>query len=174
MTLQSENEQELDLGFDWEALAKQVAEKALEAEQCPYEAEVSLTLTDNQEIRRLNREFRDIDRPTDVLSFPLVNFQKPADYAVLDTQEADCFNPETGELMLGDIVISVEKAMEQGREYGHGIKREFAFLVAHSMLHLLGYDHMVPEEASVMEAKQEAILDSLGIRRLPPENSGGK
>ena len=165
MTLQAENQQNRDLGFDWEQLAEQVICRVLDTEQCPYEAEISLTLTDNEEIRNLNREFRGIDRETDVLSFPLVNFRRPAGYEILEEEASDSFNPESGELMLGDIVISVEKAMEQGESYGHGFRREFAFLVAHSMLHLLGYDHMVPEEASVMEEKQEAVLTSLGITR---------
>ena len=165
MTLQTENEQNLELGFDWEALSRQIAGRVLDSEQCPYEAEISLTLTDDCRIRSLNREFRSIDRATDVLSFPLVDFQRPAGYEILESSGADCFNPETGELMLGDIVISVERAVKQGEEYGHGLRREFAFLVAHSMLHLLGYDHMVPEEAEIMEKKQEAILSSMGITR---------
>ncbi len=165
MTLQTENEQILEPGFDWEALARQIAERVLDSENCPYEAEVSLTLTDNETIRGLNREYRGIDRETDVLSFPLVNFRHPADYEILEDAEADCFNPETGELMLGDIVISLEKAAAQAAEYGHGLRREFAFLTAHSMLHLLGYDHMEPGEAAVMEEKQEAVLASLGISR---------
>ncbi|HIV24242.1 MAG TPA: rRNA maturation RNase YbeY [Candidatus Scatomonas pullistercoris] len=165
MTLEAVNEQTLELGFDWEGLARQIAEKVLDMENCPYEAEISLTLTDNPGIRRLNREFRGIDRETDVLSFPLVPFQRPAGYELLDSGEADAFNPESGELMLGDIVISAEKAAEQAEAYGHGLKREFSFLVAHSMLHLLGYDHMEPEEAERMEQKQEAVLSSMGIPR---------
>ncbi|HIT14612.1 MAG TPA: rRNA maturation RNase YbeY [Candidatus Scatomonas merdigallinarum] len=167
MTLQTENEQEQELGFDWKALAEQVARKVLETEKCPYESEISLTLTDNREIRRLNREFRGLDKATDVLSFPLVNFRSPGDYGMLEAEEADSFNPESGELMLGDIVISVERAMEQAAEYGHSLKREIGFLIAHSMLHLLGYDHMEPQEAAVMEQKQEAVLEALGIRRPP-------
>lgn len=165
MTLQTENEQTFILDFEWEKLAREIAVQVLEMEQCPYEAEISLTLTDNEQIQGLNREYRGIDRETDVLSFPLINFRRPAGYEILEQEEADCFNPETGELMLGDIVISVEKAAEQGREYGHGIKREFSFLVAHSMLHLLGYDHMDPAEAEIMERKQEAVLSSMGITR---------
>ena len=77
----------------------------------------------------------------------------------------DCFHPETGELLLGDIVISAEKVLEQAAEYGHSVKREYAFLIAHSMLHLSGYDHMEPEEAAVMEQKQREILETLGITR---------
>ena len=165
MTILIENEQELTFEFDYEAVARQVVEQVLDMEQCPYEAEVSLTLTDNREIRRLNREFRGIDRETDVLSFPMTDFPSPADYLFLETEASDCFHPETGELMLGDIVISAEKAKEQSVAYGHDLKREYAFLIAHSMLHLLGYDHMIPEEAAVMEEKQEAALEALGIIR---------
>lgn len=166
MTLEFENEQELSLPFDAEKLAVLVIDKVLELEECPYESEVSLTLTDNQEIHRINREFRQIDRPTDVLSFPMVDFPAPAEYGYLEKAGwEDCFHPETGELLLGDIVISIERALEQAKEYGHSSKREYAFLIAHSMLHLLGYDHMVPEEAAVMEAKQEEVLRQLNITR---------
>ena len=165
MTLQTENEQEQELGFDWKVLAEQVVRKVLETENCPYESEISLTLTDNREIRRLNREFRGLDKATDVLSFPLVNFRSPGDYGMLEAEEADSFNPESGELMLGDIVISVERAMEQAAEYGHSLKREIGFLIAHSMLHLCGYDHMDDEERKVMEEKQRAIMEKINILR---------
>lgn len=166
MTLQLEDEQVLKLPFDYEELARQVIDQVLDMEECPYESEVSLTLTDNTKIHHLNREFRNMDKPTDVLSFPLVDFQKPADYDLLERDGWEAyFNPETGELMLGDIVISIERASEQAREYGHSLKREYAFLIAHSMLHLLGYDHMISEEAAVMEQKQTAVLKKLNITR---------
>lgn len=166
MTLQLEDEQALKLPFDYEALAKQVIDQVLDMEECPYESEVSLILTDNTRIQQLNREFRELDKPTDVLSFPLVDFQKPADYDLLESDGWEVyFNPETGELMLGDIVISIERASEQAQEYGHSLKREYAFLIAHSMLHLLGYDHMISEEAAVMEQKQTAVLKKLSITR---------
>ena len=128
-------------------------------------AEVSVTLTGSQEIRRLNREFRQIDRETDVLSFPMAAFPAPADYRFLEEETADCFHPETGELMLGDIVISVEKAKEQAEAYGHALKREYAFLIAHSMLHLCGYDHMEEQERIAMEKRQEEILSTGGFAR---------
>ena len=158
MTLTFENEQDFDLGFDPEEVAAAVINGVLDQEACPYEAEVELILTDPENIRTMNREHRNIDRETDVLSFPMVDYPS--------TEEGDdCFNPDSGELMLGDIVISVARARAQAEEYGHSLKREFAFLVAHSMLHLLGYDHMTPEEAAVMEAKQEEVLQRLGITR---------
>lgn len=165
MTIILENEQTVPFGFDCEKVAEAVINRILDDEQCPYESEISLTFVDNEEIHRLNKEFRQIDRPTDVLSFPLIDFQTPADYDMLEEEDAEGFNPETGELMLGDIVISVERAAEQAADFGHDLKREIAFLIAHSMLHLLGYDHMEPEEAAVMEAKQEAALTALGITR---------
>lgn len=164
MTLQFERETDLDLGIDCASLAKEVAEKVLEMENCPYEASVNLVLTDNEEIKRVNTEFRNILAPTDVLSFPMIPFEAPADYRIVE-EEDSYFDLDTDELLLGDIMISAEKAAAQAKEYGHSVKREFCFLVAHSMLHLLGYDHMTPEEASVMEKKQADALEELGITR---------
>ena len=113
----------------------------------------------------INKEYRQIDRPTDVLSFPLLSYDKPGDFSFLEDEDEDNFNPDTGEVMLGDIIISVEKVFEQANEYGHSPRREFAFLITHSMLHLFGYDHMEPDEAAVMETKQRAILEGLNILR---------
>ncbi len=166
MTLQLENEQDIKPPFDYVKLAEMVIDEVLDTEKCPYECEVSMTLTDNQNICRINKEFRQLDKPTDVLSFPLVDFRKPVDYDMLEESGwEEYFNPETGELMLGDIVISVERAIAQAEEYGHSLRREYAFLTAHSMLHLLGYDHVKPEEAVVMENKQAAVLNNLNITR---------
>lgn len=164
MTLQFECETDMDLGIDCASLAKEVAEKVLEMEQCPYEASVNLVLTDNEEIKRVNTEFRNILAPTDVLSFPMIPFETPADYQVIEGDDS-YFDLDTDELLLGDIMISAEKAAAQAKEYGHSVKREFCFLVAHSMLHLLGYDHMTEPEAAVMEKKQSAALEELGITR---------
>ena len=163
MTLQLENEQTIPFDFNHEQIAEDVINAVLDQEECPYEVEVALTLTDPETIHRLNREYRDVDRETDVLSFPLVDYPEPANFDSLE--EMEVWNPDTGELMLGDIVISVARAVEQAEEYGHTLRREYAFLIAHSMLHLLGYDHMTEEEASVMEKKQEQVLQTLGITR---------
>ena len=133
--------------------------------QCPYEVQINVVLTDNEGIRELNREFRNIDRETDVLSFPGLEFENPGEFIVGEEQEADCFDPDTKELILGDIMISVDKVYSQAEEYGHSTKREFAFLIAHSMLHLCGYDHMEEQDAELMEQKQKMILDELGIQR---------
>ena len=164
MTLTFENEQDFDLGFDPEEVAAAVINGVLDQEACPYEAEVELILTDPENIRTMNREHRNIDRETDVLSFPMIPFEKPADYSVIDEKD-EYFDLDTDELLLGDVMISVDRVYSQAQEYGHSIEREFSFLFAHSMLHLLGYDHMTPEEAAVMEAKQEEVLQRLGITR---------
>lgn len=165
MTFHIENEAREALDFNYEELLVKVMEEALDYENCPYEAEISLLLTDNEEIREINKEFRNIDSATDVLSFPAIEYQTPGDFSGLEEAVEEYFHPETGELILGDIVISVEKAIKQAEEYGHPLVREMAFLTAHSMLHLMGYDHMEEEERSIMEAKQEEILDKLGITR---------
>ena len=164
VTIEYECETDFDLGLDCPALAKMVAEKVLDMEKCPWDAQVNLVLTDNEEIKRVNTEFRGIERATDVLSFPMLPFETPADYSVAEDDES-CFDLDSGELLLGDIMISIPKAVEQAEAYGHSVKREYAFLVAHSMLHLLGYDHMVDEERIVMEQKQEKALQQLQIGR---------
>ena len=160
-----ENETGEDFPFSLEDMGRQVAEAVLEAEDCPYEAAVNLVVTDNAGIRELNRQFRGIDRETDVLSFPNMDFTTPGVFEICKGREADYFDPETGMLQLGDIMISAEKAREQAESYGHSLRREFAFLVAHSMLHLCGYDHVEEEQAAAMEKKQEDILEKLGITR---------
>jgi len=166
MTLHVEDESSIQLaGVDTEGIARKVIEASLDYEGCPYETEINLLLTDNASIRRINQEYRQIDRPTDVLSFPMLEYDAPSDFSAAETGVCDCFNPETGELVLGDIIISMEKVVEQAEKYGHSEEREFAFLITHSMLHLCGYDHMEPEEAKVMEDKQASILSSLNILR---------
>ena len=164
MTLQIDYETDREIGIAYEELAEKVVQKVLDMEGCPYDAQVNLVLTDNEEIQRVNTEFREIAAPTDVLSFPMIPFETPADYAIVEEDES-YFDLDTDELLLGDIMISVDKVFAQAEEYGHSVTREFCFLVAHSMLHLLGYDHMTPEEAVVMENKQRTALDELGITR---------
>ncbi len=164
MTLLFEEEGELNLSLPCEELAEKVINAALDYVECPYEAEVNLLLTMNEEIHQMNKEFREIDRPTDVLSFPMVDYETPGNFDFLE-EAFEYFNPETGELMLGDIVISKEKVIEQAEEFGHSIEREYAFLIAHSMLHLAGFDHMEEDERVIMEAKQREILEKLQILR---------
>ena len=164
MTITIEEETQVSFDFDYKKVIESVINQAMDYKECPYEAEVSVVLTDNASIQEINKEFRQIDNPTDVLSFPLVDYEKAGSFDFLEERD-DCFNPESGELMLGDIVISVEKVFEQAEKYGHSQERELAFLTAHSMLHLFGYDHMTKEEAAVMEQGQEEILAALGITR---------
>ena len=160
-----EEEVEVEFDFDYRQIAEKVINYCIEREKFPYEAEINLTLTDNEGIHIINKEYRDIDRATDVLSFPMLSYETPGDFSFLMDENDDDFNPDTGEAILGDIIISVDKVREQAEEYGHSELREFAFLITHSMLHLFGYDHMEPEEAEVMENKQRQILDELSITR---------
>lgn len=164
MTFLIDYETDIEIGIDYASLAREVADKVIDMEECPYEVSVNLVITDNEEIKRVNTEFRNIAAPTDVLSFPMIPFEEPAGYDIVEEDDS-YFDMDTGELLLGDIMISVEKVFAQAEEYGHSVKREFCFLVAHSMLHLLGYDHMTPEEASIMETKQAKALEELGISR---------
>ena len=165
MTFEIENEVEIPFDFDYKKVIQDVILQSLDYENCPYEAEVNVLLTGNDEIHEINLEQRQIDRPTDVLSFPMVDYYTPADFSHLEDGGDIYFHPETGELMLGDIIISVDKVLEQAEAYGHSQTRELAFLVAHSMLHLMGYDHMEEEERIDMERRQEEILNQLGIQR---------
>lgn len=167
MTILWEKETQEEIDFDYKEAMEQVMVQAAKQENCPYEFEVNLTMTDNEGIRELNREFRQLDVPTDVLSFPMIEYDRPGDFSHLEEEgmKISCFHPETGELLLGDIVISVERAKEQAQEYGHSLKREICFLTAHSMLHLFGYDHQEEMDRELMEQRQEQVLQSLGIVR---------
>lgn len=165
MTSYVENETDQTFSFDEKALLNLVMQAVLDGENCPYEATVNLLMTDGAGIREYNKNYRDIDAETDVLSFPNLEFETPGDFSGAEEREADCFDPDSGELVLGDIILSADRVKEQAESYGHSELREFAFLIAHSMLHLCGYDHMEEAEAARMEAKQEEILEGLGITR---------
>lgn len=137
----------------------------LEKEEVPYEAEISLTVVEKEEIQRINKEYREIDKVTDVLSFPQV---EPSGQGIIEWEELDKMdnmNLDTNQLILGDIILCSERAQEQAKQYGHSLQREICFLVAHSMLHLLGYDHMNEADEKQMIEKQEAILQALNICR---------
>jgi probable rRNA maturation factor len=146
-----------------------VVEEAIAYVDCPFECSVEVLFTGDEEIRVMNRENRDIDKATDVLSFPMVEYETPGDFLFLEEdknhESIDCFDPDSGELLLGDIVISLDHAISQAEEYGHSVKREVAFLTAHSMLHLFGYDHMDDAEREEMEKIQEEILLRKGYTR---------
>ncbi|MDY4588927.1 MAG: rRNA maturation RNase YbeY [Oscillospiraceae bacterium] len=154
ITFLSNEQEKLEPPQDIENLIEICTAAALEEEGIDDTAEVSVTLVDNEGIRQLNKEHRDIDRETDVLSFPLGDD---------DGYEID---PDNDAIMLGDIVISLEKAAQQAQEYGHSYRREVAFLITHSLFHLLGYDHVnSEEEEKEMFGKQEKVLEKLGITR---------
>lgn len=165
MTVEFENESILDLGIDLPGIARQVIEFTLDYMDCPYEAQVNVLITGEQEIHEINLQQRGIDRPTDVLSFPMAEYEIPGNFDFLEEEGMDCFDPDSGELLLGDIVVCAERVLAQAEEYGHSVKREYAFLLTHSMLHLMGFDHMEEADAAVMEQKQREILDQLGITR---------
>ncbi len=142
--------------------------QALKEEKYPLNVEISLSFVDNEEIRKINKEYRNIDKETDVLSFPLLEFEEDNEsddneFSLEGLEEY--INSETGDLMLGDIIISVDKAKEQAMEYGHSIEREIGFLISHSMFHLMGYDHMNEEEEKEMFEKQEKVLNLVGLKR---------
>lgn len=151
--------------ISWETIIRDLVEASLEYEKCPYEAEVNVILTDNDGIQEINRDYRRMDAPTDVLSFPLIAYQAVSDFSHVEERPEDYFNPETGELVLGDIIISVDKVAEQAEKYGHSQERELAFLTVHSMLHLCGYDHMEEDERQLMENRQREILSGRGYER---------
>lgn len=165
MTINIEKEVELFFDFSEDEYIEKVILAAMDYVDCPYESEVNVLFTDNEGIHEMNREYREIDRPTDVLSFPMVEYHEPGNFDTLEEEQGDCFHPETGELLLGDIVLSYDKIKEQAKEYGHSELRELCFLVAHSMLHLFGYDHMEDEERAQMEQMQREILSGLNILR---------
>ncbi|MCR5766919.1 MAG: rRNA maturation RNase YbeY [Lachnospiraceae bacterium] len=164
LLMQKENDS-LDGIIDVEKEAKNIIDFVIDHMKCPYEAEVNLTITDNEEIRRVNKEFRGIDKATDVLSFPMVDYEEPFDFSAAEASPGDYFNPDSGELLLGDIMISAEKVLEQAELYGHSPKREYCFLIVHSMLHLFGYDHIEDEDRVIMEGLQNEIMEAAGISR---------
>lgn len=141
-----------------EALIVRAIKATLEEEEVVDEVEVSVSFVDNEEIRKLNKYYRGVDSSTDVLSFPLAEFEE------IGEEKED--EKEIGEIYpIGDIVISLEKAKEQAEEYGHSFEREVAYLTVHSMLHLLGYDHETEEERKLMREKEEKVMERLGLRR---------
>ena len=163
MTIYIENEQNKEIPFDYEELIHKVITFCIHHVSCPYEAEVSVVITDDDAIRETNSEFRSLDKATDVLSFPMCEYEGAERFDLLEEQ--DVFHPDTGELLLGDIMISFDHVLAQAEEYGHSLVREFAFLIVHSMLHLFGHDHETEEERLLMEDKQEEILSLLEITR---------
>lgn len=153
-------ETDIDWDFDYMKLYESAVDTTLDEEGCPYEVSVSLIITDDEQIRVINKENRDIDAATDVLSFPMIEYSTPSDFSLLE-ESGENFDPESGELLLGDIVLSAQRVEAQAKEYGHDIQREYAFLIVHSMLHLCGYDHMDDGDRRLMEERQKIIMNKL-------------
>lgn len=152
MTVFITNEQDkIEIPAEWEEKINQVAAICLREEQLPEDVEVDLLFVDNEAIREMNLEYRDKDSPTDVLSFPMYEPDEE-----IDDEE---------EVLLGDIVISLERAQEQCEEYGHSLEREVMYLLVHGLLHLAGYDHMEEEDKKVMRAQEEKLLAQIGAIR---------
>ncbi|WP_105176178.1 MULTISPECIES: rRNA maturation RNase YbeY [Clostridium] len=145
---------------------EKVIEFALKEEGVNISSEISLLFVDNEEIREINNETRNINRATDVLSFPMLDYPEKKVfkevYTENDFSEADF---DGDDLVLGDVVLSLERALEQSKEYNHSYEREASYLVVHSVLHLLGYDHMEEEDKVKMRKREEEILTALDIRR---------
>lgn len=160
MTLLFTNETDIKFNFDMEETAKKVINAVIKEENFPNNIEISLSLVQSEETHKLNKKFRNIDKTTDVLSFPMFSYEKPGDCTPLLEE----YN-ENEEVILGDIVLNLDKVISQAEEYGHSKLREFSFLIAHSMLHLMGYDHIEDDERYIMENKQNIILESINITR---------
>lgn len=162
-----DNRQEkFEVSEELEEILKEVCLFALKEEEVHIPVEISMVFVDNNEIREINKETRNIDKATDVLSFPMLQY--PKDKVYKDVYLNYSFPPEDldGEnLILGDIVISLEKVLEQSEEFNHSFQREACYLTVHSILHLLGYDHMEEDEKRIMRDREEEILNKLDIKR---------
>ena len=154
------NQKEYKVTVNIKASIKEIVRKALEIEGITAPLELSVVLTDNNGIRMLNKDYRKKDSPTDVLSFPMYERRELNKLIFSSKLTSSEF------ILLGDIVISMEKAEEQAKEYNHSIEREIGFLTVHGVLHLLGYDHLKKSDREIMRAREEDILDSLGLSRI--------
>ena len=159
ITFQYDNDDIIRVGENITEAMKKAIDRVIFDCKVEIDCDIAVTFTDNEGIREINNNYRGIDSETDVLSFPMLEYEKPG--AIFASPD----DFEDGKLVLGDIVVSVPKAQAQAQEYGHSEEREFAFLAAHSTLHLLGYDHMTEAEETVMFDKQEKALAAIGLTR---------
>ena len=159
MILIDDRQVKVDISDSLVKSIKEVIDLALKHEKLLLDYEVSIIFVDNKEIWEINNKFRNIDKETDVLSFPMLEYPRGRVYkdVYIDSKLEYSFFDE-GKLVLGDIAISLEKALEQSKDYGHSFERETTYLTVHSILHLLGYDHMVEEEKTIMRQREEEIL----------------
>lgn len=157
MTIWIDNQTENEIFQNYEDILKDIVKACIQEENYPENIEVSISIVDNTEIQKLNNEFRNIDKCTDVLSFPMLKFENN-NLRLDDKIINESINRDTNEIVLGDIIISIEKATSQANEFGHSLQREMAFLTAHSMFHLMGYDHEEILDENIMKQKQENVL----------------
>lgn len=165
MILTIEKEYEIKFDFSIDEVAKKVISYAFSKFNIPYEYSATLITVDNDSIREINNEQRGIDRATDVLSFPAIEYEKEGVLPNVEEIRDVYFDPENDSLYMGDIILSLDKVKEQAKEYGHSEYREFSFLLIHSCLHLMGYDHMNDVDEERMFKLQREILDELEISR---------
>lgn len=164
MTIWIDNQTENTIFENYENILKDIVKACIKEEKYPENVEVSISIVDNEEIQNLNNEFRNINKSTDVLSFPMLKFENN-NLGLDDKKIHDSINMDTNEIVLGDIIISIEKAIEQANELGHSLQREVAFLTAHSMFHLMGYDHENILDENIMKQKQENVLTKKNLLR---------
>lgn len=156
-------QRKLAVGDDLKEVIRSCVLEVLRQEEFDRTAEVSVTLVSNQKIRQYNKEFRQKDTPTDVLSFPIMEFDE--NYHTIEGVGDIDLDLQEGSVLLGDIVLSLEQAKAQAQEFGHGFLREVGYLTVHSMYHLLGYDHEEPLKQAVMRKKEEQVLEKLNLPR---------
>lgn len=155
-------------GFDDIKLSNKIIKKVLETEKINYNISLNISIVGINKIRTINKKLRNIDKATDVLSFPNIQFKKPSSLNSLIKNKSvynSIYDFDTNSFYLGDIIICYDKIISQSKKYNHSIKREFSFLLVHSMLHLLGYDHMNKRDEEYMFDKQDKILELLNILR---------
>ena len=154
--------------FDYKKLAKKISKKVFEIENIDYDISYNLSIVDKKDIKKINKEYRDINKITDVLSFPNIDFKKPSSFKNFikdDVYDVSIIDLTTDTIFIGDVVMCYDKIIEQSDMYNHSIKREYSFLLVHSLLHLLGYDHIDIKDERKMFKKQDDVLNSLNIYR---------
>ncbi|ERI90236.1 translation metalloprotein YbeY [Clostridiales bacterium oral taxon 876 str. F0540] len=166
MLLIDNRQNKIEVTDELEDILAKIIDFALKEEQVLIDYEISLIFIDNNEIRVINKEYRGIDKETDVLSFPMLDYSKSKVFKdIYLNYDFDDSYFDDGKLVLGDIAISLERAKEQSEEYGHSFLREVCYLSVHSILHLLGYDHMEEDEKEIMRNREEYILQKFNINR---------
>ncbi|NLN47750.1 MAG: rRNA maturation RNase YbeY [Clostridiales bacterium] len=150
---------DVDIETDDKKFIESIIGTVFDCENCTANFEISVSLVNNEEIKGLNKQYRNIDSPTDVLSFPMIDYNELSNGFI----RGDFLNESKKEVLLGDIVISMNKVVEQAESYGHSVKKELAFLLIHGTLHLLGYDHCHKSDETIMFDRQKEILKHISF-----------